>query len=87
MIDIRVTHDVANLSRSDTEDPDQPLNKAFEEKTNLHADNALANDDDNMPAFVSCVGRIRPSLLKFMYEQLTCHAKKGSSDSFVESKV
>ena len=31
VIDIRVTHDVANLSRSDMEDPDQPLNKAFEE--------------------------------------------------------
>src|SRR6056300_641965 len=69
------------------EDPDQPLNKAFEEKTHLHADNALANDVDNMPAIVSCVGRIHPSLLKFMYEQLTFHAKKGSSDSFVESKV
>ena len=40
-----------------------------------------------MPAIVSCVGRIHPSLLKFMYEQLTFHAKKGSSDSFVESKV
>ena len=80
-------NDVANLSRSDMEDPDQPLNKAFEEKTNLHADNALANDVDNMPAIVSCVGRIHPSLLKFMYEQLTFHAKKGSSDSFVESKV
>ena len=52
MIDIRVTHDVANLSRSDMKDPDQPLNKAFEEKTNLHADNALANDVDNMPAIV-----------------------------------
>ena len=87
VIDIRVTHDVANLGRSDMEDPDQPLNKAFEEKTNLHADNALANDVDNMPAIVSCVGRIHPSLLKFMYEQLTFHAKKGSSDSFVESKV
>jgi len=30
---------------------------------------------------------MHPSLLKFMYEQLTFHAKKGSSDSFVESKV
>ena len=67
--------------------PDQPLNKAFEEKTNLHADNALANDVDNMPAIVSCVGRIHPSLLKFMYEQLTFHAKKGTGDSFVESNV
>ena len=54
VIDSRFTHDVANLSRSDMEDPDQPLNKAFEEKTNLHADNALANDVDNMPAIVSC---------------------------------
>ena len=66
------------VSRSDMEDPDQPLNKAFEGKTNLHADNALANDVDNMPAIVSCIGRIHPSLLKFMYEQLTLHAKKGA---------
>ena len=41
-----------------------------------------------MPAIASCVGRIHPSLLlKFTYEQLALHAKKGSSDSFVESKV
>ena len=66
VIDIRFTHDIANLSRSDMDDPDQPLNKAFDEKkTNLHADtgNALANDVDNMPAIVSCVGRILASLL------------------------
>ena len=33
------------------EDPDRPLNKEFEEKTNLHATNALANDVDHMPAY------------------------------------
>ena len=59
------------------DDPDQPLNKAFKEKTNLLAANASVKDVDNMPAIVSCVGRIHPSLLKFMYEQLTFHAKKG----------
>ena len=64
VVDIWGTHDVANLSisRSDMEDPDQPLNKAFEGKTYLHADNALANDVDNMPVIISCVGRIHPSL-------------------------
>ena len=40
-----------------------------------------------MPVIVSCVGRIYPSLLKFMHKQLTFHAKNGSSDSFVESEV
>ena len=64
VIDIRVTHNVANLSRSDMEDPDQSLNKAFEGNTNLHADNALTNDVDNMPAIVSFVGKIHPGLLK-----------------------
>jgi hypothetical protein len=87
VIDIRVTYDAANFSISDMEDPDQPLNKAFEEKTNLHADNALAHDVDNMLAIVSYVGRIHPSLLMFMCEQFEFHTKKGSSDSFVESKV
>ena len=62
-----------------TEDPDQPLIQAFEEKTNLHAANSSANDVDNKPAIVSCVGRIHPSLLEFMYEQLTFHAKKGAA--------
>ena len=63
MIDIRVTHDVANLSRSDMEDPDQLLNKAFEEKPNLHAANALANNVDNMPAIVTCVSYKSKSLI------------------------
>ena len=54
VIDIRITRDVANLSRSNMEDLDQPLNKAFEEITNLHAANALANEVDNMPAIISC---------------------------------
>ena len=65
-------------SSSSSSSSSNTLNKAFEEKTNLHADNALANDVDNMPAIVSCVGRIHPSLLKFMYEQLTFHAKRGA---------
>ena len=38
----------------------------------------IANDVDNIPAIVSCVWRIHPSLLKFMFEQLTFHAKKGA---------
>ena len=52
-----MVHDVANLSRSDMEDPDQLLNKAFEEKTRLHAANAFANDVDNMLAIVSYTSR------------------------------
>ena len=58
VINIQVTHDVTNLSRSDMEDSDPPLNKAFEGNTYLHAADAFTTNVDNIPAIVSCVGRV-----------------------------
>ena len=59
-------------------------------KRKRQKDTRMMNDVDNRPAIVSRVGRIHPSLLEFMYEQSTFHAKKGAvitKESKVQSKI
>ena len=47
VIDVLVTKDNADASRADTEDLEQSLKKAVDEKWNLHAVNVLENKVDS----------------------------------------
>ena len=68
---MKVTNDIANVSRINMKDPDQSLGEAFDEKKKLHEVNVLEYKVDDMPVMVmvfrACI--IHPILLKFIKDQ------------------